>query len=180
MRWIAAISSAVIRLLALRGLTPVSEDCFGRCPFDLDLADPAGHHRGVSSSVDGGPVAGQLRNAVANRSSRCCRRRIGWSASSWAAVSCSIVGEPAPVVGDPVRVLALHLAVTDLIDDTGAKRQAAVEFARQHAQYRTDQPGGFPGDFGLETAGTINAAGTLTGADQENWPTPRLTHSSAQ
>jgi alkaline phosphatase D len=32
-------------------------------------------------------------------------------------------------------------------------------------QYRTDQPGGFPSDFGLVGAGTGNTAGTLTGAD---------------
>ncbi|MEV7520536.1 alkaline phosphatase D family protein [Streptomyces sp. NPDC091371] len=36
-------------------------------------------------------------------------------------------------------------------------------------QYRTDQPGGFPGDFGPPAAGTQNTAGTLTGDVQENW-----------
>jgi alkaline phosphatase D len=36
-------------------------------------------------------------------------------------------------------------------------------------QYRTDQPGGFPGDFGPAPAGTANTTGTLTGADQERW-----------
>ncbi len=36
-------------------------------------------------------------------------------------------------------------------------------------QYRTDQPGGFPGDFGLAEAGLANTGGTLTGADQERW-----------
>ncbi|HEY6595404.1 MAG TPA: alkaline phosphatase D family protein [Asanoa sp.] len=36
-------------------------------------------------------------------------------------------------------------------------------------QYRTDQPGGFPGDFGLPVAGTANINGTLTGEDQESW-----------
>ena len=36
-------------------------------------------------------------------------------------------------------------------------------------QYRTDQPGGFPGDFGPPAAGTQNTAGTLTGDAQEDW-----------
>jgi alkaline phosphatase D len=36
-------------------------------------------------------------------------------------------------------------------------------------QYRTDQPGGFSGDFGPEAAGLANAAGTLTGKVQEHW-----------
>ncbi len=36
-------------------------------------------------------------------------------------------------------------------------------------QYRTDQPGGFPGDFGTVEAGAANSAGTLTGAEQEAW-----------
>jgi alkaline phosphatase D len=36
-------------------------------------------------------------------------------------------------------------------------------------QYRTDQPGGFPGDLGLEPAGRANTAGTLTGQAQERW-----------
>ena len=44
-------------------------------------------------------------------------------------------------------------------------------------QYRTDQPGGFPGDFGLPQAGTANVTGTLTGADQERWLTNGLTGS---
>ncbi|WP_322753765.1 alkaline phosphatase D family protein [Frankia sp. Cas3] len=44
-------------------------------------------------------------------------------------------------------------------------------------QYRTDQPGGFPGDFGLESAGRLNTAGTLTGDVQEQWLTRGLTSS---
>jgi len=36
-------------------------------------------------------------------------------------------------------------------------------------QYRTDQPGGFPSDFGAESAGASNRTGTLTGAEQEQW-----------
>lgn len=36
-------------------------------------------------------------------------------------------------------------------------------------QYRTDQPGGFPGDFGLAGAGIANTAGTMTGGPQEQW-----------
>ncbi len=36
-------------------------------------------------------------------------------------------------------------------------------------QYRTDQPGGFPSDFGPEQAGLANTGGTLTGAEQEAW-----------
>ena len=47
-------------------------------------------------------------------------------------------------------------------------------------QYRTDQPGGFPSDFGPEAAGTANTAGTLTGADQERWLTAGLTRSPAR
>jgi len=44
-------------------------------------------------------------------------------------------------------------------------------------QYRTDQPGGFPNDFGLPAAGTANTAGTLTGEDQERWLAAGLRHS---
>src|SRR5262245_14871557 len=47
-------------------------------------------------------------------------------------------------------------------------------------QYRTDQPGGFPGDFGLVGAGTTNTAGTLTGEAQESWLADGLVHSSAR
>ena len=47
-------------------------------------------------------------------------------------------------------------------------------------QYRTDQPGGFPGDFGLPAAGTGNTAGTMTGEDQERWLTDGLTRSAAR
>jgi len=47
-------------------------------------------------------------------------------------------------------------------------------------QYRTDQPGGFPGDFGLPAAGATNTAGTLTGADQEAWLAAGLTSSRAR
>ena len=36
-------------------------------------------------------------------------------------------------------------------------------------QYRTDQPGGFPSDFGDVAAGLGNTAGTLTGDEQEAW-----------
>jgi alkaline phosphatase D len=36
-------------------------------------------------------------------------------------------------------------------------------------QYRTDQPGGFSNDLGLEVAGRTNVAGTLTGTAQEQW-----------
>jgi alkaline phosphatase D len=36
-------------------------------------------------------------------------------------------------------------------------------------QYRTDQPGGRPNDFGAEELGTSNTAGTLSGEDQERW-----------
>jgi alkaline phosphatase D len=44
-------------------------------------------------------------------------------------------------------------------------------------QYRTDQPGGFPSDFGPRQAGETNTAGTLTGEDQERWLTAGLTGS---
>jgi alkaline phosphatase D len=44
-------------------------------------------------------------------------------------------------------------------------------------QYRTDQPGGFPSDFGPPQAGTANGAGTLTGEDQERWLAEGLTGS---
>jgi alkaline phosphatase D len=47
-------------------------------------------------------------------------------------------------------------------------------------QYRTDQPGGFPGDFGLASAGTANVDGTLTGEDQERWLRSGLDHSPAR
>ena len=47
-------------------------------------------------------------------------------------------------------------------------------------QYRTDQPGGFPGDFGLATAGTANVDGTLTGEDQERWLAAGLNRSPAR
>ena len=47
-------------------------------------------------------------------------------------------------------------------------------------QYRTDQPGGFPGDFGLPEAGIGNTAGTLTGEDQERWLKAGLDHSFAR
>ncbi|GIF25348.1 alkaline phosphatase D [Actinoplanes tereljensis] len=47
-------------------------------------------------------------------------------------------------------------------------------------QYRTDQPGGFPGDFGLAATGDANTAGTLTGADQERWLLAGLDHSPAR
>jgi alkaline phosphatase D len=46
-------------------------------------------------------------------------------------------------------------------------------------QYRTDQPGGFPGDLGLEAAGRANVTGTLTGDAQERWLRAGLTHSRA-
>lgn len=36
-------------------------------------------------------------------------------------------------------------------------------------QYRTDQPGGIPTDFGPQSLGDTNTAGTLTGAPQETW-----------
>jgi alkaline phosphatase D len=47
-------------------------------------------------------------------------------------------------------------------------------------QYRTDQPGGFPSDFGLAVAGTANTGGTLTGEDQERWLAAGLDHSPAR
>jgi alkaline phosphatase D len=47
-------------------------------------------------------------------------------------------------------------------------------------QYRTDQPGGFPNDFGPEAAGLANVAGSLTGAQQEAWLVDRLTSTSAR
>jgi alkaline phosphatase D len=47
-------------------------------------------------------------------------------------------------------------------------------------QYRTDQPGGFPGDFGLATAGDSNVGGTLTGEGQERWLKAGLDHSPAR
>jgi alkaline phosphatase D len=47
-------------------------------------------------------------------------------------------------------------------------------------QYRTDQPGGFPSDFGPEAAGTSNTAGSLTGADQDRWLRGQLLTSHAR
>ncbi|GAA2468076.1 alkaline phosphatase [Winogradskya humida] len=46
-------------------------------------------------------------------------------------------------------------------------------------QYRTDQPGGFSGDFGLFESGTANSTGTLTGAEQEHWLKGGLDNSPA-
>ena len=46
-------------------------------------------------------------------------------------------------------------------------------------QYRTDQPGGFPMDFGPVAAGVANVGGTLTGAEQERWLVDGLRGSSA-
>lgn len=47
-------------------------------------------------------------------------------------------------------------------------------------QYRTDQPGAFSQDFGLEPVGLENAAGTLTGARQEHWLRGNLDSSRAR
>lgn len=47
-------------------------------------------------------------------------------------------------------------------------------------QYRTDQPGGYPGDLGPEPPGAGNTDGTLTGAEQERWLTRALTRSPAR
>jgi alkaline phosphatase D len=47
-------------------------------------------------------------------------------------------------------------------------------------QYRSDQPGGFSSDFGLEAAGRANITGTLTGEQQESWLTEGLLGSPAR
>ncbi|WP_367325664.1 alkaline phosphatase [Streptomyces sp. HUAS ZL42] len=47
-------------------------------------------------------------------------------------------------------------------------------------QYRTDQPGGFPLDFGAVSAGTQNTSGTLTGDVQEKWLRRGLADSGAR
>lgn len=47
-------------------------------------------------------------------------------------------------------------------------------------QYRTDQPGDRPADFGPEQLGTANTGGTLTGAEQERWLRRQLTSSPAR
>jgi alkaline phosphatase D len=47
-------------------------------------------------------------------------------------------------------------------------------------QYRTDQPGNFPGDFGLVAAGATNTTGTLTGEEQEAWLADGLLRSPAR
>ncbi|MCB5168341.1 alkaline phosphatase D family protein [Streptomyces bambusae] len=47
-------------------------------------------------------------------------------------------------------------------------------------QYRTDQPGGFPLDFGPPSAGTQNTSGTLTGEEQEKWLRHGLSRSRAR
>ena len=41
-------------------------------------------------------------------------------------------------------------------------------------QYRTDQPGGYPSDFGPEQAGRDNVDGTLVGRREERWLHDRL------
>ena len=47
-------------------------------------------------------------------------------------------------------------------------------------QYRTDQPGGIPGDFGPAEVGEANSTGTLTGRDQERWLAAGLIASPAR
>lgn len=47
-------------------------------------------------------------------------------------------------------------------------------------QYRTDQPGGHPQDFGPVQDGLDNADGTLTGAVQDRWLTKGLASSRAR
>jgi alkaline phosphatase D len=47
-------------------------------------------------------------------------------------------------------------------------------------QYRTDQPGGRPQDFGPEQVGTANTTGSLTGEHQERWLRHGLTSSKAR
>jgi alkaline phosphatase D len=47
-------------------------------------------------------------------------------------------------------------------------------------QYRTDQPGNFPTDFGLPEAGIGNATGTMTGGPQERWLKNNLATSRAR
>jgi alkaline phosphatase D len=47
-------------------------------------------------------------------------------------------------------------------------------------QYRTDQPGSRPLDFGPEQDGTANTAGSLTGEHQESWLRDGLSSSHAQ
>lgn len=47
-------------------------------------------------------------------------------------------------------------------------------------QYRTDQPGGRPSDFGPPQDGLANTSGTLTGAEQERWLSDGLRSSRAR
>lgn len=47
-------------------------------------------------------------------------------------------------------------------------------------QYRTDQPGGFPDDFGTVASGLGNTDGTLTGSGQEQWLRHGLARSGAR
>ena len=61
--------------------------------------------------------------------------------------------------------------------DFGTAARVSVLDTRQ---YRTDQPGGFPNDFGLEQVGTGNTAGTLTGGEQERWLRRGLAGSGAR
>jgi alkaline phosphatase D len=61
--------------------------------------------------------------------------------------------------------------------DLGSLARVSVLDTRQ---YRTDQPGGFPGDLGLEPFGDGNTAGTLTGGAQEEWLAGNLTRSRAR
>ncbi|MEN3356823.1 MAG: alkaline phosphatase [Mycobacteriales bacterium] len=61
--------------------------------------------------------------------------------------------------------------------DLGSLARVSVLDTRQ---YRTDQPGAFPGDLGLEQFGDGNAAGTLTGSAQERWLDGNLTRSRAR
>jgi alkaline phosphatase D len=61
--------------------------------------------------------------------------------------------------------------------DLGSLARVSVLDTRQ---YRTDQPGRFPDDLGLEPFGDGNTTGTLTGAAQEQWLAGNLTRSRAR
>ncbi len=70
--------------------------------------------------------------------------------------------------------------------DGGIRLHRSFAFGRLAAivlldtrQYRTDQPGGAPNDFGPQAAGDGNVDGTLTGPQQETWLVEQLRRSPA-
>jgi alkaline phosphatase D len=77
---------------------------------------------------------------------------------------------PAQVPGSPDYLIYRRFGFGDLVS-------LSVLDTRQ---YRTDQPGPFPFDFGPAERGVANTAGTMTGGQQEAWLRAGLSSSRAQ